>query len=232
MASIKLVVIDKPGADHLRVLDTLPESIRVDVSNQAALLREAVQQADVILNGIPDGHLLRDIFPHATRLRWVHSLSDGVEKILFPELVASFAILTNARGVFKKALAEFVIGAVVYFAKDFRRLIRSQQASVWQQFEMEEVHGKVMGIVGYGETGRACAERARPLARIIHDFGDKKSLLWYKHVEMTMFEAPKEAFAWVTTPQQSVFCFPISFRSPSSRNLTSGKAVPMAAPSC
>ena len=25
------------------------------------------------------------------------------------------------------------------------------------------------------------------LARIIHDFGDKKSLLWYKHVEMTMF---------------------------------------------
>ena len=163
MASIKLVVIDKPGADHLKVLDTLPESISVDVSNQAALLRDSVQEADVILNGIPDGHLLQDIFTHATRLRWVHSLSDGVEKILFPELVASPAILTNARGVFKRSLAEFVIGAVLYFAKDFRRLIRSQQAGIWQQFEMQEAHGKVMGIVGYGETGRACAERARPL---------------------------------------------------------------------
>jgi len=163
MASIKLVVIDKPGADHLKVLDTLPESISVDVSNQAALLRDSVQEADVILNGIPDGRLLRDIFTLATRLRWVHSLSDGVEKILFPELVASPAILTNARGVFKKSLAEFVIGAVLYFAKDFRRLIRSQQAGIWQQFEMQDAHGKVMGIVGYGETGRACAERARPL---------------------------------------------------------------------
>jgi hypothetical protein len=70
------------------------------------------------------------------------------------------------------------------------------------------------------------------LARIIHDFGDKKSLLWYKHVEMTMFEVPKEAFAWVTISQQSVFCSPIFLRSPSSRNLTSGRAVPMAAPSC
>ena len=163
MTPIKLVVIDEPGASHLRVLDALPAPVNVVVSNQAALLRESVQEADVILNGIPDGHLLRDIFTHAIRLRWVHSLSDGVEKILFPELVSSPAILTNARGVFKRALAEFVVGAALYFAKDFRRLIRSQQAGVWQQFEMQEVHGKVMGIVGYGETGQACAERARSL---------------------------------------------------------------------
>jgi phosphoglycerate dehydrogenase-like enzyme len=163
MAPIKLVVIDKPGASHLKVLDTLPSSVHVVVSAQTSLLRESVQEADVILNGIPDGHLLRDIFTYATRLRWVHSLSAGVEKILFPELVASPAILTNARGVFKRSLAEFVVGAVLYFAKDFRRVIRSQQAGVWQPFEMEETHGKTMGIVGYGETGKACAERARPL---------------------------------------------------------------------
>jgi phosphoglycerate dehydrogenase-like enzyme len=163
MTPSKVVVIDKPGASHLKVLDTLPASVNVVVSVQASLLRQSVQEADVILNGIPDGHLLRDIFTHATRLRWVHSLSAGVEKILFPELVASPAILTNARGVFKRSLAEFVIGAVLYFAKDFRRVIRSQQAGLWQPFEMEEAHGKTMGIVGYGETGKACAERAHPL---------------------------------------------------------------------
>ncbi len=163
MTPIKVVVIDKPGASHLKVLDTLPVSIEVVVSNQLDFLRESVQDADAILNGFPDGHLLRDILTCADRLRWVHSLSDGVEKILFPELVASPAILTNARGVFKRSLAEFVIGAVLYFAKDFRRVVRSQQAGVWHPFEMEEAHGKVMGIVGYGETGQACAERARPL---------------------------------------------------------------------
>lgn len=163
MTPIELVVIDNPGAHHLEVLHTLPPSVKVVVSNQAGMLRESAPEADVILNGIPDGHLLRDVFPLATRLRWVHSLSDGVEKILFPELVASPAVLTNARGVFRRSLAEFVIGVVLYFAKDFRRIMRSQQAGVWQPFEMEEAHGKVMGIVGYGETGQACAERARPL---------------------------------------------------------------------
>jgi phosphoglycerate dehydrogenase-like enzyme len=159
----KLVAIDKPGASHLKALDTLPSSVQVVVSNEAGLLRELAPEADIILNGIPDGHLLREIFPYASRLRWVHSLSDGVEKILFPELVASPVILTNARGVFKRSLAEFVIAGVLYFAKDFRRVIRSQQAGSWDPFEMEEAHGKVMGIVGYGETGQACAERAHPL---------------------------------------------------------------------
>jgi phosphoglycerate dehydrogenase-like enzyme len=162
-APIKVVVIDKPGASHLKVLETLAPSIHVAVSSEAGSLRESVQDAAVILNGIPDGHLLRQVFTSATDLRWVHSLSDGVEKILFPELVASPIVLTNARGVFKRSLAEFVIASVLYFAKGFRRLIRSQQAGVWQPFEMEEAHGKIMGIVGYGETGRACAERARPL---------------------------------------------------------------------
>jgi hypothetical protein len=33
---------------------------------------------------------------------------------------------------------------------------------------------------------------------------DTKSLLWYKHVVETMFEWPKEAFAWLTIPQHSV----------------------------
>lgn len=163
MTPLKIVIIDKPGSNHLKVLETLPAPISVVVSDRLPQLQASAQEADIIVNGRPDGHLLRDIFVRATRLRWVHSLSDGVEKILFPELVASPAILTNARGVFKRSLAEFVIAAVLFFAKDFRRVIRSQQAGVWQPFEMEEAYGKVMGIVGYGETGRACAEMARVL---------------------------------------------------------------------
>jgi phosphoglycerate dehydrogenase-like enzyme len=163
MNPMKIVVIDNPGGNHLKVLDTLPSSIDVVVSNQARVLQQAAHDADVILNGIPDGHLLRGIFSHATKLRWVHSLSDGVEKILFPELVASPVVLTNARGVFKRSLAEFVIASVLYFSKDFRRMIRNQQAGAWLPFEPEEAYGKVMGIVGYGETGRACAEQAQAL---------------------------------------------------------------------
>jgi len=71
--------------------------------------------------------------------------------------------LTNGRGVFSQSLGEFVIGAALFFAKDFRRMLRNQAAGEWGQFDVEEVRGQTMGIVGYGDIGRACAQRAHAM---------------------------------------------------------------------
>jgi phosphoglycerate dehydrogenase-like enzyme len=161
VTQINVLVIDNPKADYLKPLRGLPASLKITVSDQLEILRNEAPEADVILN-IADPGLLRAIFPKATRLRWLHSFSAGVETILFPELVASPVVLTNARGVYKTSLAEFVIASALYFAKDLPRMLRNQDAGVWGQYDVEELQGKVMGIIGYGETGRACAELARP----------------------------------------------------------------------
>ncbi|MGA2984134.1 MAG: D-2-hydroxyacid dehydrogenase [Terriglobia bacterium] len=161
MNKTTVLVIDNPQADYLEPLRRLPESVKITISDQLEVLQGSVPEADVILT-IADPKLLRAIFPKAARLRWLHSFSAGVESVLFPELVASPVVLTNARGVFKKSLAEFVITSALYFAKDLRRMVSNQEAGVWGQYDVEVIQGKVMGIIGYGETGRACAELARP----------------------------------------------------------------------
>ena len=71
-------------------------------------------------------------------------------------------MLTNARGAFSEILAEFTIGAVLFFAKDFRRLVTSQIAGKWDPFDVIEIRGQTLGLVGYGDIGRAVAAmRAR-----------------------------------------------------------------------
>src|SRR5271165_7116802 len=50
---------------------------------------------------------------------------------------------------------------------------------------------------------------ARPLARIIHDCEDTKSLFCYKHVVETWFAIAREAFACSTIARHSVCCSPI-----------------------
>src|SRR5205085_12105597 len=80
-----------------------------------------------------------------------------------PALAASPVPLTNGRGVFSEALGEFVVGAAIFFAKDFRRMLRSQEAGVWEQFDIQPIEGSTMGIVGYGDIGRAIARRAHAL---------------------------------------------------------------------
>jgi len=103
------------------------------------------------------------VFAICPNLLWVHSRSVGLERTLFPELIESAVPLTNGAGVFSGSLGEFTLGAILYFPKDFRRMARNQMAGVWEVFEVSWASGKTVGIIGYGDIGRAIAERVRAL---------------------------------------------------------------------
>ena len=132
------------------------------VSNDVTKVRESAAQADVIVNGTSNPPLLSAAIPPARRAKWIHSLWTGVDNVLCPEVLASPLPLTNGRGVFRRPLAEWTIGAMLYFAYNMRRMIRQQQAGVWEAFTTEEIQGKTLGIVGYGGIGSTAAELARP----------------------------------------------------------------------
>jgi phosphoglycerate dehydrogenase-like enzyme len=158
-----VLVVSDPAAPWLKVLERMPDDATLIVSNDLARLREAAPSADVVLNAeFRDPGLFLATFRHATRARWHHTVSAGVEHILTPELIACPVPLTNGRGVFRRPLGEWAVGAMLYFAYDFRRMLRQQEARTWEPFDTEELHGATLGIVGYGEIGRATAERAKP----------------------------------------------------------------------
>src|SRR5437879_13186887 len=101
------------------------------------------------------------------RVRWVHSRSAGLERTLFPDLIASNVTMPNGSGVFSPSLGEFALAAILYFAKDFRRMIRNQNAGVWEPFDVLPISGETVGIVGYGDIGRAVAASVRPLGMAV-----------------------------------------------------------------
>jgi phosphoglycerate dehydrogenase-like enzyme len=163
MDPITLLVISSPHYPFLRFLDRLPQPVTVFTGNDLDFLKQHAPEADVILNGFHDGSALRAILPLAPRVKWIHALSAGVEKVLSPELIESPAPLTNGRGVFGPALAEFSIAAMFYFAKDLRRLIRQQEAARWEQFDVAFLRDQTVGIVGYGGIGREVGRLAHAL---------------------------------------------------------------------
>jgi phosphoglycerate dehydrogenase-like enzyme len=160
--SLTLLVLADPAASWLKLLGTLGPDVNVIVSNDAAKVRECAPQADVIVNGTSNPPLLSAAIPPARRAKWIHSLWTGVDNVLSPEVLASPLPLTNGRGVFRRPLAEWSIGAMLYFAYNMRRMIRQQQAGVWEAFTTEEIRGKTLGIVGFGGIGSTTAALARP----------------------------------------------------------------------
>ncbi len=161
MDPLTLLVLAEPADPQLALLQELAGQVTISIGDTAETFESTAPQADVVLNWVSDTKVLQRIWPMAARLRWVHARSAGLDGMLFPELVESPVVLTNARGVFSDILGEFTLGAVLFFAKDFRRLVTSQMAGKWDQFDIDEVRGQTLGLVGYGDIGRAVAARAQ-----------------------------------------------------------------------
>jgi phosphoglycerate dehydrogenase-like enzyme len=139
------------------------KGLRHIVGREPAAFSSAVKDPAVILAWSAPKKVLREVFLMCRDVRWVHSRSAGLDNVLFPELIASDVPLTNGRGVFSQSLGEFALAAILYFAKDFRRMLRNQMAGVWEQFDVEEIDTQTVGIVGYGDIGRAVAKRVHPM---------------------------------------------------------------------
>lgn len=161
MSKDVILVLADSAAPQLAWLERLRAQAEIVTGNSAEAFGEAAGNATVIFNWSGSLPLLREVFLQCPNLRWVHSFAAGVERTLFPELIVSPVPLTNGVGVFSGSLGEFALGAILYFAKDFRRMIRNQMTGVWEQFDIIPIAGQTIGIVGYGDIGRAVASRAQ-----------------------------------------------------------------------
>jgi len=168
MMKTSILVISRPDHYALRGLEQLRGVSNIFISDDQAELEKRAPEAEVILVSGATGAYLPKIWNHARSVRWIHSLAAGVDKLIFPELADSPIPLTNARGVFKRSLAEFAVLGILFHTKKVRRLIDNQRERKWDDFYVGFANGRVMGIVGYGEIGRECALLAKGLGLEIH----------------------------------------------------------------
>lgn len=158
-----LLVLAQPTEPELSMLEQLPPATTLAVGNTPEAFERTAAGADVILNWSGSRALLEQVFDMAANARWVHSRAAGLDTVLFPKLIESPVTLTNGVGVFSPPLGEFALAAILFFAKDLRRMIRNQEAGVWEQFDMPALGGQTVAIIGYGDIGRAVAIRVRPM---------------------------------------------------------------------
>lgn len=161
-----VIVGPQSGEESLTELRHLPPEARIIATgnNIAELSKDGnlFTEANVIFNVTGTAATLGPIINEMPFLVWIHSITAGVDSMMCPEMKnVPDLVITNAKGIYSSSLAEYVIGACLYFAKDMGRLNRQKAASDWTKFNMKELAGKTMGIVGYGDIGKKCARAAK-----------------------------------------------------------------------
>jgi phosphoglycerate dehydrogenase-like enzyme len=99
-----------------------------------------------------------DIADRSPNLRWLQLTSAGVDRLLDSPLVRSGVTVTTASGIHAVTISEYVLGAMLTFAKGFTHAVRSQQQSQWSPYGPQELEGQTVGIVGMGAIGSHVAE--------------------------------------------------------------------------
>lgn len=171
-----LLVIAPPEFAPLELLRREADDVEIIVGADADSLRRDAVGADAVLIAPRCASALADLWPDLTNVRWIHALGAGVDSLPFTLLRASDAVVTNSRGLYADALGEFAIAAMLWFAKDFRRLVRNHDARRWEPYTVERLEGRTLGIIGYGSIGRAVGDRATALSMHVLPVRRRKEL--------------------------------------------------------
>lgn len=112
--------------------------------------------------GAPAPDLIREFLAAAPRLRWLHTMSAGVERVLIPELAERRDFtLTNNSGPYDVPIAEFVLGAMLAAAKHLPDYQRAQQRSLWDKDHQHvELRDSTVVVLGLGSIGGEVARLA------------------------------------------------------------------------
>jgi phosphoglycerate dehydrogenase-like enzyme len=145
-----------------RIEAELPEMdlVRTSDYDDAA---ESLPNAEVVIeHGIPN-----ELLERSDSLRWVQSLSAGVNRYDLDSLEERGVMLTTVSGAHARPAAEHVLAMMLFFERGLGRAVAQQRTAQWRRFPAGELGSKTVGIVGVGAIGGRVAEVASALGMTV-----------------------------------------------------------------
>lgn len=152
--AVKLLINAKIDGDHvLKIKGGFPtlEVLQTEDPNEAARL---VNETEILVtwwNNFQAGFL------ESPKLRWIHTLSAGIDGFLFPPIVEGEVLLTNSRGIHGIPISEHVFAMMLAFSRGLHQYCKQQAQKKWQRVGLSELRAKTLGIIGLGSIGREIA---------------------------------------------------------------------------
>jgi phosphoglycerate dehydrogenase-like enzyme len=166
----KILLLDFGGSQSARIesLRSAAAGVQTVIARDVASAAAAAADADVIVGSNPEICDPR-IINNAKQLRWLASLSAGVELCAgLPAIKARSLMMTNMRGVDSPVIAEHAIAMMLALAHGLDRFALHTAQKEWSRTSaarvpMQFLEGKTLLVSGLGGIGTEVAWRAAGL---------------------------------------------------------------------
>jgi glyoxylate/hydroxypyruvate reductase A len=135
-----------------------------------------IGEADIIFSGstFPVNFLRK-----AKKLKWVQSMSAGVENFTSSGLIESNIILTKVKGVFGPIMSEYVIGHIFAITQNIKNIYENKRNKIWKPFVVDSIRNATIGIMGLGSVGAYIAYRLHLLGANVITIDEQEKRLPY-----------------------------------------------------
>jgi phosphoglycerate dehydrogenase-like enzyme len=103
----------------------------------------------------------QNVVSRAPKLKWLQTMSAGVDRLLTPEIADSPVILTNAHGIHGAPVGEVAMGMIFLFAKRMPFCLENKRLKRWERFAPDLLGYQTVGILGLGVIGREVARMCK-----------------------------------------------------------------------
>jgi len=126
-----------------------PDDLLVVCNDKADVMRE-LPDADVLF-GLQFNQEMLDL---AKEIKWIQSLSAGVDQMPLENMAKRGIMLTNGRGIHKVHMTEYAIASMIMMARGFHLMAKNQFKGVYDRnVSQGQIYGSTVGIIGLGSIG-------------------------------------------------------------------------------
>jgi D-3-phosphoglycerate dehydrogenase len=166
LKSMRVLVTPTSFAKHdPRLTQVLEETVGEVVYNPtsrpltSAELRDLLPGCDGFIAGLDV--IDRDALDTADHLKVIARYGVGVERVDLQAAQARGICVTNTPSANSNAVAELTLGLMLALARQIPTAVTTTRAGEWQRLSGVSLEGKTVGLIGFGNIGRAVARRVK-----------------------------------------------------------------------
>ncbi len=171
--------------------------------------QKLLQRADILFDF--DRSHLEDLPELAPHVLWIQATSAGIGQLVkrwHYNIRLPKTIMTTARGIHARPLAEFCVMAMTLFSRGLFIMARDQQRKHWQRFAGSDLVERTLLIIGAGAIGTEVARCAKTLGMYVIGVKRRISGIDPSDLNMDRLYAPNELHSALRSADNLVLCAP------------------------